>query len=61
MTHRVEILTCEQIEWCRKWIPSFAKNEPQARAAGADSQASRVRFAEQLAAQKNELIPSAAG
>ena len=61
MSRSSEILTSEQIAWCHKWIPSFAKNEPQARAAGDESQASRVRFAEQLAAQRNEPAPSAVG
>lgn len=45
-------LSRSQIEWLHKWVPAFAKAEPQASASEADTAAYRARYQEQLTAQK---------
>jgi hypothetical protein len=47
-------LTKSQLEWCRANLAAFAKFEPLASAAEADTAAYRARYQEQLEAQKVE-------
>lgn len=49
-------LTKSQLEWCRANLPAFAKFEPLASAAEADTAAYRARYQEQLEAQRTLAI-----
>lgn len=50
-------LNKEQLEWCRIHLPAFAKFEPMASAAEADTAAYRARYQSLLDAQnRNKVI-----